>query len=542
MYNIIKLATCLYGICFATFSAGFLVACGATPEKRSDESLTKVPAQIQKPVVEVSEANKLVFSEAVSLYQKELAKPVIDYEALLRIFQSAIDKEPKLAEAYYNLGCIYEAMQNEKKAKENYEQALVIKPDLSLAAASLGAILAHQGDLDQALELFKRALVKDSKNSAVLLKMAEIYSQRKQYDQAIDAASQVLIRDPTNMGAYRIMASVYYDKGDLDMAHLICQRGLVVKDKDPRLLNTLGLVLLRMQKVPEALAQFRMALQKEPDMIQTRFNVAKIALDYKDFRVAREEFQKILAYEPDNIKAEVGLGIAMRGAGDYENALKHFQKLSEKYPKDPLPYYWRGMIHLRNIPDMRAAVDELSAFKKMSGNLPNNHQVYALLKEAQDQTEMDKKVKEEQNKAEQEAARQQALAAKLEKQRQELYDQEWARAEQENDVLPPKKLQTANMPFVIIPLAMTPDKAVTLTLAGAIFRNIAKVELGAYKVTWRQIDEHAIEIQAPKGLQVGAWDVLITFKDNTDMIFQGGLWVGKKPTPKKPEKPAAKPK
>ncbi len=388
----------------------------------------------------------------------------------------------------------------------------------------------------------KRALVKDSKNSAVLLKMAEIYGQRKQYDQAIDAASQVLIRDPSNMGAYRIMASVYYDKGDLDMAHLICQRGLVVKDKDPRLLNTLGLVLLRMQKVPEALAQFRIALQKEPDMIQTRFNVAKIALDYKDFRVAREEFQKILAYEPDNIKAEVGLGIAMRGTGDFENALKHFQKLSEKYPKDPLPYYWRGMIHLRNITDVHAAVDEFSSFKKMSGNLPNNHPVYALLKEAQDQIEMDKRVREEQHKAEEEAKRFQELLAKLEKQKQELYNQDWVRAEQENDVLPPKKLQVADMPFVIIPLAMTSEKAETLTLAGAIFKNIAKVEVGAYKVTWRQLDDYSIEIQAPKGLQAGAWDILITFKDKTDMLFQGGLWVGKKPTSKKPEKPTPKTK
>jgi tetratricopeptide (TPR) repeat protein len=539
MYNIIKLVICLAGV---YFFAGFLTGCGASSGKRSEESITKVPAQIQKPTVEVSEENKSVFSEAVALYQKELAKPVIDYDAMLRIFQSAIDKAPKLAEAYYNLGCIYEAMHNEKKAKENYEQALTINPDLGIAAASLGAILAHQGDLDQALELFKRSLVKDSKNSAVLLEMAEIYSQRKQYDQAIDAASQVLIRDPNNVGPYRIMASVYYDKGDLDMAHLICQRGLVVKDKDPRLLNTLGLVLLRMHKVPEALAQFRIALQKEPDMIQTRFNVAKIALDYKDFRVAREEFQKILAYEPNNIKAEIGLGIAMRGTGDFENALKHFQNLSEKYPKDPLPYYWRGMIHLRNITDMQAAVDEFNTFKKLSGNLPSNHQVHALIKEAHDQIEMDVKVKDEQHKAELEAKRQEELAARLEKQRQELYDQEWARAEQENDVLPPKKLQAANMPFVIIPIAMTSEKGETLKLAGAIFKNIAKVELGAYKVTWRQIDEYSIEIQAPKGLQVGAWDVLITFKDKTDMLFQGGLWVGKKPTPKKPEKPAPKPK
>ncbi len=152
MYTIIKFATRWYGVYFL---AGFLAACGASSEKRNEEGITKVEAQTQQPAAEAPRENKVLFSEAVALYQKELAKPVIDYSALLRIFQSVIDKEPKLAEAYYNLGCIYEAMQNEKKAKENYEQALSLKPDLSIAAASLGAILAHQGDLDQALELFK---------------------------------------------------------------------------------------------------------------------------------------------------------------------------------------------------------------------------------------------------------------------------------------------------------------------------------------------------------------------------------------------------
>jgi tetratricopeptide (TPR) repeat protein len=165
-----KLIKMLVYACGVLFLAGFYTACGASSEVRDDQGISKGSAQAPKPAPEAPKENKVVFNEAVASYQKELAKQAIDYERLLKIFDAAIDKDSKLAEAYYNLGCVYEAMQDDKKAKENYEEALKIKPDLALAAASLGAILARQGDLDQALELFKRSLVKDSKNSAVLLK------------------------------------------------------------------------------------------------------------------------------------------------------------------------------------------------------------------------------------------------------------------------------------------------------------------------------------------------------------------------------------
>ena len=41
----------------------------------------------------------------------------------------------------------------------------------------------------------------------------------------------------------------------------------------------------------------------------------------------------------------------------------------------------------------------------------------------------------------------------------------------------------------------------------------------------------------PKGLEEGPWDVLLGFKDKSEMYFGGGLWVGKKPKCEETQKP-----
>ncbi|MBN2498838.1 MAG: tetratricopeptide repeat protein [Deltaproteobacteria bacterium] len=534
-----------------TATVAVLVALGAwawactTPPKKEDkkptpEVVTKTEVPVKK--VEVSREAEGAFAEAVKLYHSQKKSGAFDYEQLLGHFQAALKLDPKLAEAHYNLGCIYEAMRQDDKAEQHYKQALALRGDLTLAAANWGALLARRGKLDQALTIYTRALSKNEKNSPVLLNMAAIYKRQKKYKQAIDTAGQVLVRDPTNLGAYRVMASVYYEMGDMDMSRLICLRGLKLKQDDPSLHNTLGLTLLALKKVPEALAQFRLALAQKPDMVPTLFNIAKIALDYRDFRVAKEEFERILQYEPHNRQAAVGLGIALRGVGELEAAQAQFKALASKYPKDPTPQQWLCRLALRNLSDSQLAKKECGKCVKLLGGGGDQHPCVAMYKEATQGIEMEKKMKEAEAKA---MADQKAFEEKLERLaalRKETVDRAWAKAEKECGILPPAKLEGDKVEFVLDPLAVSTKHATKVKLIGAIFKGVKRINIGTIKVKFHAIDEHTLEMVVPKGLEPGAWDVLLTFKDKSEIYFQGGLWVGqeRKCEEKKP-KPEEKP-
>jgi tetratricopeptide (TPR) repeat protein len=213
---------------------------------------------------EVSQEAKKAFEGAVELYQIQKKTGNIDYQALIEAFREVIRQNPRAAEAYYNLGCLYEAIRDEKQAAESYQKAQELRPDLAPAARQLGRAAGPPGKAGRGTAGLPEGPEQGAENSQVLLNMASIYHQQKKLDEALRSAGEVLVRDPTNVGAYRIMAAVYYDKGDLDMAHLICLRGLVVKKDDPKLLNTLGLVLLGLKRVPEALASFRQGAGESP--------------------------------------------------------------------------------------------------------------------------------------------------------------------------------------------------------------------------------------------------------------------------------------
>jgi len=522
---------------------------GAAP--KPTESKPTVATSARKPKVQAPKVSKQAlqaYRAAVALYRQQKKSGRFDYEGLRQAFSGVLEIDEKMAEAHYNLGCIAEAVHDDKLAVKHYRQALKIRPDLAPAAANWGALLARHGKLNQALQVYRRALSKEARNSAVLLNMAAIYHQQKKYDRAIKAASDVLVRDPSNVGAYRIMASVYYEKGDLDMAHLICLRGLKVRPEDPRLLNTLGLVMLQMKKVPEALANFRTALSKAPDMLGTRFNIAKVALDYKDFRVAREQFAKILEYQPDNRQAAIGMGIALRGDGQHEAARKHFTALTKRWPRWALPYYWLGVLALRNFNDTRTALKEFKKFVDMAGSrLPQNHPVFASIKEARQNIEMERKMKEMEKQAQEQARRQAELEKKLADERAKRLDAAWKRAESEGGVLPPRKLDARNLPFVLLPPAICPDMPNKVTIYGMEFKGIKQVKIGNIPVKWKQKDRYTLVMSIPKWLGAtakdniyGPWDVTLFYRDKhaDPIIFQGGLWVGKRPPkPKKPEKP-----
>ncbi len=530
-------------------AALFVIGCPSTPDKPDEKPVRAMAARpaSRKKAPDVSKEARQAFENAVKAYHDQKKTGRFDYDDLLARFEAALQQDPKMAEAHYNLGCIYEAMREDAKAAEHYKKAMKLRPDLTLAAANMGALLARSGKLSEALAIYERALDKDAKNSPVLLNMAAIHQQQKKYDLALKRAGEVLVRDPTNIGAYRVMASVYYAMGKMDMSRLICLRGLTVKKNDPSLLNTLGLVLLKLKKIPEALAQFRAALQQRPDMVPTRFNIAKVALDYKDFRVAREEFTKILQYEPSNKQAAMGLGIAMRGVGDFDAAKKQFLALAGKHARDPVPRQWLCRLALRNFNDAKEAKKECGLCVKLQNKKPaKDHPCVAMYDEARQGIEMDKKMKVLEAKAAEEQRRFEEKMARLAKLRKETVEKAWERAKKECDVLPPAKLEGDKLEFVLDPLAITAEEKTKVLLVGAIFKGVKRINIGTNKVKWKQINEHTLEMVVPEGLPEGPWDVLLTFKDKSEMYFGGGLWVGKKPKceekPKQPEKAPEKPK
>lgn len=156
----------------------------------------------------VAAYNKQQYSQAVELYQQmvklaptfapaynglALANEAAagDEDKTIEYLKTAISYDPKMAQAYDNLGRIYYGRQDIDHAEEYFEKALAVDPDLTQAQLSLGWInLLARSKPEKALKYFKQALPK-VQDPKIYYGMGSAYFASNQREEAMDMITKL---------------------------------------------------------------------------------------------------------------------------------------------------------------------------------------------------------------------------------------------------------------------------------------------------------------------------------------------------------------
>ena len=85
-------------------------------------------------------------------------------------------------------------------------------------------------------------------------------------------------------------------------------------------------------RVDAAIAQYRQALEIQPDDMKTHDNLGSLLAGRGRIAEAMGHFQKALEIDPDDVKAHVKLGMVMAGRGEVGEAIGHYLKALEIQP------------------------------------------------------------------------------------------------------------------------------------------------------------------------------------------------------------------
>jgi len=243
-----------------------------------------------------------------------------------RLLRQAVESDPYYAEAYVNLGLLLMHEQRLAEAKEEIKKALSISPDYAPAYSALGMIQAKLGLPRRAVESFRKVTQLEPLSAEAHLNLgialAEESSINISYlDQALielDAAEKLDPNSPPihyhrgrvlfNLRRYpeaeqeletalrfnpRLPAALYLlalDEEQLNhvaRSTALAQRAIVLDSRNADLHYLLGQDFFRAGRMPEAIAQWRKAVELDPEHLPALYNLA-LALRKSDRRKAQE--------------------------------------------------------------------------------------------------------------------------------------------------------------------------------------------------------------------------------------------------------------
>jgi len=306
----------------------------------------------------VSKAAKTDFKEVVKEYEQALKSGGINKSNCSQLAQSfgeVYQSHPKLAEAKFNEGVVWEECGDLNKAERAYKALLQRHPHFGAAINNLGQIYFERGNIGQASTYFQQAsALKNSEayaNMAVLQRNRALAGDPQMVKEAINNVHRALAVDSFNIEAYATLALVLYDHAQndsqLEMARLICVQATKVDDKYYPIYNILGLILLRQRRVTPALAEFKQAVALNNDFMEAHMNIGAITLSFRDYKTAQDSFSRVLALNPPRktkLEALVGLGVALRGQRQFKEAMQRYKEALRLDPTSVEIAYNQGIL------------------------------------------------------------------------------------------------------------------------------------------------------------------------------------------------------
>jgi len=374
-----------------------------------------------KPEEQFTNRSLRLFEDAVRAYQEQKQLKVFDWELLERKFKAVLVGDDLFAEAYLNLGVVYERQRRTDDAITAYRAALQRKPSLKEAAVNLALIYQAQGRPADSLALLTDVMRYYPDDGEVRARIAEVYREGGDTQQAMKLSREALMREPQNLTAHKVMMRAYLDRNNLSMARLVALRATKIAASDPELYYTMGLILQRQGDEQGAILQYRRALEERGEFVAARVKLAAIAAEHEDWTNVAVQLQKVVELDPNNADARLNLGIAFKGLGEFDKAMAEYDAALKANPDLTLVHFNMGVLFQRHKDAPEKALEHYRTFMTKAGNVPANHPVLEFIRDCEQYLRQleEAKAAEERAKLEKQAAEERAkkeaeLKAKLE--------------------------------------------------------------------------------------------------------------------------------
>jgi len=228
-----------------------------------------------------------------------------DNENALKFLNKAILNSPKYADAYITRALIFEELSQNAKAVEDYEKAILLNPqnadNYNNRANQYMALGEHQkaiSDYNKAIEI----------NPANKNYKSNLFLAKKQIQNTIKPKEELDLNDLEKnllpQGLAFFQKKKYADAREV--FKVLIEDAVKTKRKKNKIshLNNYALCFYRERNYPEAEKIFKTIIQQDSTYYKAYNNLGLIAKAKKNKDLAIQYFNKVLVFDPDNLKAK----------------------------------------------------------------------------------------------------------------------------------------------------------------------------------------------------------------------------------------------
>jgi len=257
--------------------------------------------------------------------------------------QNLINREPRQA------GILQEQLQeilDKTVSHQDTESRMSLDGESIRRLESLGYIAGAKAEEGRAFNQNKED-PKDWVTFHTLNSKIPLLMKQKKYSEAKSICERMLGEKPGHFRTYSHLAWIAGEERDLDSAASYLAEAVRLRPDDAELREKLGLMMLRMGQMEQAVRAFEQALKLRPEGFNTQLGLGLALMGQRQYERAVTHLQKALEIKPGDVGALKNLGNILLAQGKADEAAAQYEKALEIKPDDVKLLKASGQINLR---------------------------------------------------------------------------------------------------------------------------------------------------------------------------------------------------
>jgi tetratricopeptide (TPR) repeat protein len=300
--------------------AKYNLACARLDNKQAEEALVLF-TELSK-----ASSDNVDYICAMADAQREKG----DYKKAVRLYNSALEKDPKLVRAHINLAPFMMHVGKVDEAMVHCRKAIELDTSQVAAYKNLGDCLIQQEELEEAMDVYADAYEVDPDSVELCVAIGRVWLETSDHGEASSWFQKAIMLDADNIPAHCGLAEIVRNNGNIPHALELLEPLLEKEPDDIDVLMAMADTLWEDGDAEAALEHLKHVQRLQPERVAIRGKIGQILSSSGAVDKAIEEYQTALDQSPNCIPALSGLATSQCGKLDVGNVMTMEAMLENK--------------------------------------------------------------------------------------------------------------------------------------------------------------------------------------------------------------------